>query len=159
MGPVVMVFLSVVVGGLGILVSVRLLAVFVKGCREKDTRLQLLGGVPFLMCVAAGLYLILHDRVVPLDQQARNLLMLPAEAKVLKVEHGDWAGDGSVEFTLPNTQSPEQWLNTVWKANPMKPEDESNSTRYSRASHSAVHNHALEYLPKTKTYHYSIQYN
>jgi hypothetical protein len=155
---------AIVFGGLGLLLLACLLAVFVKGCRKKDPLLQLLGGVPFLACVAAGLYLVFWDRVAPLEQQARNLVELPAEAKVLKVEHGDWSGDGSVEFTLPSTRRPEEWLDRIWKANPIKseapPQQGGQSTRYSR-SFSLVedHNRNLQYLPKSKTYYYRIEYS
>ena len=50
-------------------------------------------------------------------EEARTLIELPPEAQITKSERGYWAGDFYVEFKLPDTQTPEHWLQRVWELN------------------------------------------
>jgi hypothetical protein len=59
---------------------------------------------------------------VPVEE-GRRLISLPPEAEVTKVDKGDWAGDFFVEFRLPDTRSPADWLDQVWSLNASKQKD------------------------------------
>lgn len=59
---------------------------------------------------------------VPLEE-AHRLISLPPEAEVTKVEEGCWAGDFYVEFRMPATKTPEEWLTHVWELNSSKKKD------------------------------------
>lgn len=75
--------------------------------------------IPGVLSVGAGagiLFLLIHG-VSSLETQASNVLILPKEATVTAVKTGDWAGDGSVSFTLPSKHSTKYWLDLIWKTN------------------------------------------
>lgn len=117
MSPVVMVFFSYVAVGIVALFCAVCLGIFIAGWRRKSRFLLWSGGIPLVLCLMGVSFLIFQDSIIPLETQGRALMHLPAEAKVVNVENGEWSGDGVVYFKLPPTRSKGDWLDAVWKMN------------------------------------------
>lgn len=94
----------------------------------------------------------------------QNIVKLPAEAVVKKVEPGDWGSDGRVTFTLPTNHPVSSWLDTVWSMNPSKEQLDSHSRvpdgfdsgPYARTAFYGGAAAALKYDPLERTYEYSF---
>jgi energy-coupling factor transporter transmembrane protein EcfT len=72
--------------------------------------------------VGGGALLAASGGPAPLEDSLK-LISLPSEAEVTKVEKGCWAGDFYVEFRMPATKPPEDWLTYVWALNSSKKKD------------------------------------
>lgn len=105
----------------GVIASFALLAVSgialgLWGVTRRSYVMILSGGTLALLgaaCLVMGLF---GDRLESVEGRASRIMVLPAGAKILGSQYGDWGG-GYVEFSLPPTQDPEAWLETVWRLN------------------------------------------
>ncbi len=136
------------------------LSVLIVGWVRKSRPLQLLGGIPLIVSLIAILFLVFQDKIIPIDHQARSLMAMPAEAQVVKVEYGEWAGDGRVYFRLPPTRSEKEWLDIVWRMN-LPDKEELTSGNIDRKPHQITFTYGgarreVSYDPVTKLYLYDV---
>jgi len=165
-GAIEVLFLPIL-QGIGVLIAAIFFTILVAGFVKKSRSLQRLGAVPLLLVGMLTLYGFYGDALIPLNWKARSYVKLPPEAQVITIEAGDWGGDGLVEFTLPPTRLPEQWIDAVWTMNtPMPYQNEheyeergdKSSTKYSRAVFDDYSSYIRQvvYNPRAETYYYKI---
>ena len=115
-------FLIVIVIGLvwllGLAISVLLL---VWGIFRPSLTLKWIGaiGIVGMLSIAALIVgSIVWISQHPPQPRAADIVRLPGEAIVLKVEPQFYAGDGTVVFAMPpDTKTPNQWVDEIWAAN------------------------------------------
>jgi len=113
-GYIVYVCVLVAAGIMGLILGGAGVCCLVKGARNKSLELKAIGAVLLLICFAGAWFLF---RPLSVEEEAARIVTLPPEAKIIRVESGDWAGDGSVEFKLPQSRPVKVWLDIVWKMN------------------------------------------
>lgn len=84
-------------------------------------------------------------------------MSLPLQADVVAVQHGDWAGDGAVEFRLPDDKPVAQWFPIVWNMN--RNENTTNPAETSGywVSDYEDEHRELTYDPATQIYRYEVR--
>ena len=127
------------------------------GLQRRHRTLALAGGFPLALGVAAVLFAALKYRTTPLEARAGDLVNLPPEARVVKVEEGDWAGDGSVYFRLPPSRTPEQWIDVVWLRNPPAGHCRGDGGSLELKCVVGGDSYSLGYEPETALYCYSVR--
>lgn len=160
--------------GLGILFAAAVIliwAVFCTGClavllwglHRKSRPLTMRAGFLLSLGLLLGFFTAFGNEVLPPGYQARQLMNLPAEAKVIRVEYGEWSGDGTVHFRLPPSRSPEAWIEKVWTMNPVESEAQAQGLWISKEAYGRLATYGgnsrreLRYDPRTQVYTYSVQ--
>lgn len=97
-------------------------------------------------------------------EDARKLMHLPAEAQVTKVEEGDWAGDFYIEFRLPDTTPPAEWLKQVWELNSSMTKDFSDYEYRSETNSVGIYcdvfaHMSIAYDPATGIYRFEHEFD
>jgi predicted PurR-regulated permease PerM len=142
------------------------LAVLLRGLHRKSHGLvKRAAGFLLSLGILLGFFSAFGNKVLPPDFQARQLMNLPAEAKVFRIEHGEWPGDGTIHFRLPSSRSPEESMETVWTRNVPKPEPSviQNMTHfkehYEYVYVYSIMRRILRYDPRTQVYTYIVETN
>ncbi len=120
--------------------------------------IRLSASVIVLGVLGGGALLASSGGPAPLED-AHKLISLPPEAEVTKVENGYWAGDFHIEFHMPATRSPEEWLTHVWELNSSKKKDFQDYKFRKETNSIGIYCHgvahmSITYDPATGTYRF-----
>jgi len=92
-------------------------------------------------------------------EQASDLVSLPPSARITHVHYGDWSGDGMVTFRLPSTRSSENWLDEIWRRNPVPKNEQGGDYKAMKNVRQLIgggHHRILSFDRTTSLYTYDI---
>jgi len=93
---------------------------------------------------------------IPPDQIARRAMTLPAQARVISAELGDFSGDATIVFTLPPNKSVNAWFPIIWHMNHVWKNVPVTKSTWKWMSVKDDESRSLTYDPATGQYRYEI---